>query len=150
MRFPHYIKHNRGSGTPQHCIFFDTETVGEVIDSTTIEARLSFGWACYVRRLKGGKWSNPKWSKFTDADSFWDFVHQWTRKKRRLYLFAHNLAFDLTQVQGFRYLSTNGWECTSRIIAPKVLNLTYRKDGASIRLVAVSYTHLTLPTNREV
>ena len=135
MRHAHYIKHNRGSGTPQHCIFFDTETTGMVIDETTIEATLSFGWACYVRRLTGGKWSNPKWTRFEDADAFWSFVHQWTRKKRRLYLFAHNLAFDLTQTKGFRYLSTNGWECTSRIIAPKILNLTYRKDGASIRLV---------------
>jgi len=52
-----------------------------------------------------------------------------------LYIFAHNLAFDLTQVHGFSILQSQGWECTSRIIAPKVLNLTYRKDGASIRLV---------------
>jgi hypothetical protein len=135
MRRPHYIKHNRGSGTPQHCIFFDTETQGEVIDPQTIEARLSFGWACYVRRIKGGKWSTPKWKRFEDVDSFWGFVSEWIKPKRRLYIFAHNLGFDLTQVKGFSALLTDGWECTSRIIAPKILNLTYRKDNASIRLV---------------
>jgi hypothetical protein len=135
MRRPHYIKHNRGSGTPQHCIFFDTETQGEVIDERTIEARLSFGWACYVRRLRGGKWSSPKWQRFESADAFWDYVFQWVKPKRRLYLFAHNLAFDLTQVKGFGKLQSDGWECTSRIIAPRILNLTYRKDAASIRLV---------------
>ena len=135
MRRPHYIKHNRGSGTPQHCIFFDTETQGEVIDATTIEARLSFGWACYIRRVRGGKWSSPKWQRFESADAFWDYVFQWVKPKRRLYIFAHNLAFDLTQVKGFGKLQSDGWECTSRIIAPRILNLTYRKDGASIRLV---------------
>ena len=135
MRHPHYIKHNRGSGTPQHCIFFDTETTGKVIDDTTIEATLNFGQACYVRRIKRGEWSAPKWQRFTSADAFWDFVHQWVRPKRRLYIFAHNLAFDLTQVHGFSILQSQGWECTSRIIAPKVLNLTYRKEGASVRLV---------------
>ena len=135
MRRPHYIKHNRGSGTPQHCIFFDTETEGEVIDQNTIEARLSFGWACYVRRIRGGKWSSPKWQRFETADAFWDYVYQWVKQKRRLYLFAHNLAFDLTQVKGFSQLQSDGWECTSRIIAPRILNLTYRKDNASIRLV---------------
>ena len=135
MRRPHYIKHNRGSGTPQHCIFFDTETEGEVIDSNTIEARLSFGWACYVRRIRGGKWSSPKWQRFTSPDSFWAFVLQWVKPKRRLYIFAHNLGFDLTQVKGFSQLQSDNWECTSRIIAPRILNLTYRKDQASIRLV---------------
>jgi len=135
MRTPHYIKHNRGSGTPQHCIFFDTETTGKVIDGTTIEATLNFGQACYVRRIKRGQWSAPKWERFKTADTFWAFVHQWVKPKRRLYIFAHNLAFDLTQVHGFSILQSQGWECTSRIIAPKVLNLTYRKDGASIRLV---------------
>ena len=135
MRHPHYIKHNRGSGTPQHCIFFDTETTGRVIDDTTIETTLSFGQACYLRRLKHGKWSAPKWTRFETVDAFWDFVAQWCKPKRRLYIFAHNLAFDLTQVRGFSILQASGWECTSRIIGPKILNLTYRKDGASIRLV---------------
>jgi hypothetical protein len=135
MRHPHYIKHNRGSGTPQHCIFFDTETTGKVIDDDTIEATLNFGYACYVRRIKRGKWSAPKWARFTSPDAFWAFVHQWVKPKRRLYIFAHNLGFDITQVQGFRILQSEGWECTSRILGPKILNLTYRKDGASIRLV---------------
>jgi len=135
MRIPHFIKHNRGSGTPQHAIFFDTETTGKVIDDDTIEATLNFGYACYVRRIKRGKWSAPKWARFTSPNAFWAFVHQWVKPKRRLYIFAHNLGFDITQVQGFRILQSEGWECTSRILGPKILNLTYRKDGASIRLV---------------
>ena len=135
MRHPHFIRHNRGSGTPQHCIFFDTETTGKVIDGNTIEASLNFGHVCYVRRIKRGQWSAPKWARFTTADAFWAFVHQWVKPKRRLYIFAHNLGFDLAQVKGFGHLQSEGWECTSRIIAPKVLNLTYRKEGASIRLV---------------
>ena len=135
MRHSHYIRHNRGSGTPQHCIFFDTETIGKVIDEHTIQADLSFGQACYIRRIKRGQWSTPKWTRFESADAFWDFVSEWVRPKRRLYVFAHNLAFDLTQVKGLSYLQTAGWECTSRIIGPKILNLTYRKGGASIRLV---------------
>ena len=135
VRRPHYIRHNRGSGTPQHCIFFDTETNGEVINDTTIEARLSFGWACYIRRIRGGKWSSPKWQRFTTPDAFWSFVYQYVQPKRRLYIMAHNMGFDITQVKGFSYLQRDGWDCTSRIIASKIFNVTYRKDGASIRLV---------------
>ena len=134
-RRAHYIKHNRGSGTPQHCIFFDTETDGVVIDEKTIEARLSFGWACYVRRIRGGKWSSPKWRRFETADAFWSFVYQYIKPKRRLYIMAHNMGFDITQVKGFSQLQSDGWDCTSRIIASKIFNVTYRRDGASIRLV---------------
>jgi len=135
MRIPHYIKHNRSSGTPHNVIFFDCETNGEVIDGDTIEATLNFGWACYTRRIGKGNWAALKWQRFEDADAFWDFVAQFVRPKRRLYIMAHNLNFDFAQVKGFHRLQSDGWECTSRIIAPKILNLTYRKDGASIRLV---------------
>jgi len=135
MRFPHYITENRGSGTPHNVIFFDTETTGEVVGVDTIEATLNFGWACYTRRIGNGKWSAPKWQRFEDASTFWDFVYQFIRPKRRLYIMAHNLNFDLAQVKGFYRLQSDGWETTSRIIGPKILNLTYRRDGASIRLV---------------
>ena len=134
-RRPHFIKHNRGSGTPHHCIFFDTETNGEVIDDTTIEARLSFGYACYIRRLRKGKWSSPQWTRFENPADFWEFVYKYVKPKRRLYIFAHNMGFDITQVKGFSQLQSDGWQCTSRIIASKIFNLTYRKDNASIRLV---------------
>ena len=107
----------------------------EVIDDSTIEARLSFGYACYIRRIGKGKWSSPQWTRFENPADFWEFVYKYVKPKRRLYIFAHNMGFDITQVKGFSQLQSDGWQCTSRIIASKIFNLTYRKDNASIRLV---------------
>ena len=70
-RMAHWLKANRGIELPVHMIFVDTETRSYEIRPDTVQARLWFGWACYVRRYKDQTWSEPQWCKFRNRAEFW-------------------------------------------------------------------------------
>lgn len=134
-RQPHYLKHNVKSESPRQCIFFDTETSDIQVNETTKHLELKFGMACYTRMLKTGKWSVGEWQEFDRSASFWWWVLSKARKKTKLFVFAHNLVFDLTVTHGFTILKELGCKLTKAIIDDPPTILQFRLDQASICLV---------------
>ena len=136
MRKPHILTKVKGKSLPNHVIVFDTETRSiETSDKDTVQADFAFGYYCYFRRLRNGAWSRPDYQKFTTPDSLWDSVLRYSKKGRKVYVFAHNLSFDFAVVKGFNFFRDNDWTVTKRIIAPSVFAVTYRKNGQTICLV---------------
>ena len=115
-RKAHWLKANKGIELPVHCIFFDTETKAREISDVKEEARLWFGWACYVRRYRDQTWGEPTWGRFSTVGGFWRWLDQYCQPKRKLYIFSHNTGFDFTIVKGFEYLRKHGWSNTGRIL----------------------------------
>jgi hypothetical protein len=135
VRFAHWLKPIHTSETIQQAIFFDTETHQEKVDDKTVKHVLDFGWACYVRRLHNGAWSNPKWVRFTHIIEFWLFVFDHTRPKTKLYMFCHNTGFDLPVLNTFDALTKHGWKLETAIIENPPTILKFTKDRCTIKIL---------------
>lgn len=94
-----YLPRNHGTETPSNLIFFDTECVETHIKAPEKTRALSLRlWAATKLRLVGDKVTRRRQAHGYDADSFWRFVSENSDRHRCTWIFAHNLAFDLTQV----------------------------------------------------
>lgn len=146
-RRAHFLKANKSVQKPSHLIFVDTETKGERIDADSETARLWFGWACRVRRLKNDAWSQPDWIRFTTAKQFWSWVDARVHDKRKLYVFAHNMGFDFNVLQGFTTLTNQGWTLSRAIVEDPPTVLTWRKAKTTIACVdTLNYFRVPLAT----
>lgn len=94
----------------------DTETTQHEVSPGVMEHTLRLGCAIYYRRLRGGKWSKGEYLDFRTPGEFWDWVVSHTRRKARLYLYAHNLMFDWGILHGTTELPARGWERRSHIL----------------------------------
>ena len=135
MRPPHFLKANERQETPSECIFFDTETNAEIQPDGSQVLTLKFGMAVYTRKHRHGQWTAGQWYRFTDATDFWNWVVTKTRPKSKLYLFAHNLVFDMTIVHGFSILLGRKWQLVKAIVGDPPTILKYRQGNSSICLL---------------
>lgn len=94
-----FQKANDGTEGPTSLLFFDTESQcppeGEAAPVRTY--RLRFWCAAYVRR-EGAAWREPVYHQGEDSASFWSMVDSYCQWKKPLWLFAHNIGFDLTEL----------------------------------------------------
>ena len=108
-RRPHRIKHNKGNESPRHCVWLDCETKGKNVGGTREQQRLVYGYAEYAR-LEGGIPSRTGRSvSFQQNAEFWNWLLDIPTDKIRLWVFAHNLGFDFTVLEGFTTLQEAGW-----------------------------------------
>lgn len=154
MRRAHYLKVNNSAEFPQQCIWFDTETLqrlrdrsiipldewklllpnpeAEEYDNMEVTHHLTFGYACYMRCHRDGKWTDEDWLRFTTIAEFWDWVYSKTRRKTKLYLFCHNTAFDLPVLDVFGELPRLGFTLKRAIIDAPPTILQFTSDHGSI------------------
>jgi len=94
------------TGGFQHAIFFDTETQSAPCDKYPRGELLTlkFGHAIYIK-LHKGKIIQRESLDFTDHLSFWTWVLLHTQARQPLWLFAHNLPFDLTVTRVWELVS---------------------------------------------
>ncbi len=134
-RFPHYLRPNKSQRQPHSIIYVDTETRPDVDADGVTHHRLRFGWACYGRTRTGRVWESPEWFRFTSAASFWEWMESRARPHTRLYMFAHNWAFDACVIDTFRILPDRGWQLTQAIIESPPVILVWRRDRVSIEML---------------
>jgi len=134
-RRAHFLPGNKSSETPQHCIWVDTETLPTKVDDDTEAHYLDFGMACYRRRTDNGAWSAPDWFTFKTREEFWEWTISKTRNKTRLYIFAHNGAFDLPVLAAFTQLPERGYTISKAICDAPPIDITWRNDKRTIRFV---------------
>jgi len=108
-RFPHRLKPNEIETWPAQVIFFDTETRYKRKNEHITEHKLRMGVACHVRYRRDGKSNKEEWITFYDASEFWEFVVKRNYSRCKLYIVAHNLAFDFQVVGGFTQLKQRGY-----------------------------------------
>jgi len=132
MRTPHYLKQSVGNQTPSRIICYDTETISLEPVNNERKQVLEFGWACYVRRLPKNKWSEPEWIRFTEHSKLWRFVISKCKDNTRLYLYAHNQAFDFPVLKGFKYFRKRGWKLKLSIIESPPTCLIFKRAKRTI------------------
>ena len=103
-RIPHVMKVHKGNRLPASLLFFDTETKTiDTPDLGNVERQvLKFGYA-YRYRLEDTRKTREQWCRFTTTKQFFKFLEAATDTERPLYCFAHNLGFDLTILDFWRW-----------------------------------------------
>ena len=132
-RRAHYLTSNDRSETIHQCVFYDCETTRYKGRDGITRHVLEFGWAAFTQRTPQGTWSKPKWYRFTKGKELWKWITGKARKKRTLYVWAHNQYFDYTSSLGAFGLTGLGWTLKNAIVDSPPFVMTYKKS--SMRLI---------------
>lgn len=118
-RFNHYLSHNKGNESPSNILIVDTEA-NIIKDKTGENQTFRLGYAMKLTRQHSReKWSEEKYelSAIEDLHSILDnFVIN--NPKKRLYVIAHNMAYDYAILKLDTYISTRKFEIKMRVISP--------------------------------
>ena len=102
------IRKNSARFIPRRMIYFDVETRKSVRGKTE-RMRLKCAWACYVERRGGGRQPTESWRYFESAEEICEWLQSRVYGRSPLYLFAHNIFFDLQASDFFYYFNLWGW-----------------------------------------
>jgi hypothetical protein len=114
MRFNHFLKKNHRTESPNNILIVDTEA-NISTDSKDIQTQtFRLGYSIHLLRQKKG-WSERGYVLRTIED-FWDLVDGCAREKTKLYVFAHNMAYDYAILKLDTYISSRHLEIEMRVI----------------------------------
>lgn len=94
---------------PKRFIVFDSEAYRLGFDSGVEVQSLRLGVACYVKLDKSCKPLEYIWLDFQDLGGLLSFIEDKTRKDNTLYIYAHNLKYDLQLTGLLTGLIGRGW-----------------------------------------
>lgn len=107
----HYLRRLKTTTTPASILIFDTETYpiadANIPGKEWHHLRL---WVAEYLRIEGGKETRNEVVSGASADEFWQYVKTKLDKKRPLWMFAHNLGFDLTVLGFWKDVLESKWE----------------------------------------
>lgn len=93
---------------PYHCMWIDSETE-YTEDGDTKHHTVKLAWSYYARRHKTGVYTNESWESYSNGHDLSFGIFRRSQDRSTLYLFGHNLFFDL-QASGFFLFATQvGW-----------------------------------------
>lgn len=122
---------------PQRCMFLDTETK-PIIEGTTEHHYMDIAWTFYYRSDRYDIHNGNNWKYHNNRESLWRYITSYSGQQHPLYLFGHNLYFDLQASGFFDYLTSWGWVCD--FVYDKGLSyiLTIKKDKRQIKCVSTT------------
>lgn len=132
MRRAHWLKGNKGTPLPHAAVWVDTETDQRQTAPGVLEHTLRFGWACYQRTRPDGAWTSPEWFRFDSREGLWAWLETKARPRVRLYVYAHNWAFDALVLGMFDQLPARGWKLTRAIIESPPVIVSWRRDRSTV------------------
>lgn len=135
MRRCHILKGNKGCEMPHEAVWMDTETKPVINEQGEQRHQLMFGDAAYRRTYDKDQWTQPAWARFETVPEFWDWIESLLHGKSRLYIFAHNWAFDAPVVDTFSQLPERGWTLTGSVIQSPPVILKWRRGPHTIMMV---------------
>ena len=120
---------------PARLLVFDTEAYrGEVIEGVEVQT-LRLGVAHYFELGKSQEVTKEEWFNFTSASDLTSYVDFHTRKDRTLYVYAHNLKYDLQLSGLLTGLIELGYQSTVFVIEDPPTFVKMRRGRMSIILV---------------
>lgn len=108
----HYLRPNETVWTPPVVACLDTETTWSATAAGQVHALRCWAAHLEVRRARKTGQPGTEDDDGTDPSDLALTIDAWTRTHRSVWLYAHNLAFDLTTSQLAGELGRLGWEVT--------------------------------------
>jgi hypothetical protein len=104
------LSRNHGCARAGNLLFFDTETNPEPLQGARVVTahRLKLGVAIALR-VEAGAVTRREVCRFRSADEFWTFVDGRLRAREPLWLWAHNIGFDLTILGFWERVDRGDW-----------------------------------------
>lgn len=112
----HYLRPNDKVWTPPACLFLDTETRTEVIRGQDTEVMRLWSGHYLDRRTRGTVAPRDQWRDGHTSDELAAWVTEVTRNRETVWLFCHNLSFDLTVTRLPLRLVDKGWRVNDAAI----------------------------------
>ena len=108
------IQKNHSQAVPRYLVFFDTESNAEEVPGENNKQRhtLRLGVAI-LGRWRAGKLSGRRVIRFTRWQQFWKAVRTYLRPRQTVWMFAHNIGFDLTLVNLWDLLDNEIFELSA-------------------------------------
>lgn len=101
------LRFNHKSEIPTNLLFVDTETKEDLAANPTPTKSLSFYLGCMIHvRLEGGEVRSEVVKSFDKIEQFWDKVLEVQQAKKPLWIFSHNLCFDMTILRLWERIET--------------------------------------------
>jgi len=128
-RKPQILKPTKSTQLPSNLLFFDTESRDRLAgrSKTHQEHRFWFGYAIGMR-LEGNEVKSTHSEFLVSIDSFWECLKRHLQKDKPLYLFAHNLTYDLTMVDFWNRHSEEDFTLEFSVLEnpPTMLSLSHK------------------------
>lgn len=131
------IRKNHSSSLPTHILCFDTETKTKEVGTET-RHRMDIGWSCYLRLRGKADLVSEKWLFHNDTERLWKYVEQLAKEKTILYIFGHNVFFDLQASDFFYYFTKWGWELDFWYDKAMTYILSIRKGKKRIKCLSTT------------
>src|SRR3989304_10343410 len=136
FRKPHILGATKTTQLPSNLLFFDTETHDEFKGSRAGEQKHIFWFGSAISVRVNAKDNVSSKSHHLDSvDDFWVLLESKLSQDKPLYLFAHNLAFDLTIIDFWNRHEKEGYDLTYAVLENPPMFLSLTKDGKKLCIV---------------
>jgi hypothetical protein len=120
---------------PHRFIVFDTEAFrGDILNGTEVQT-FKLSVLRFISLSKSLDILEDETSYYTDINSFTASIDQYTRKDKTLYIYAHNIKYDLQLSGLLRYLLELGWKIKSFVFDDPPTFIKITKNRTSIMFV---------------
>src|SRR5215831_15942090 len=139
----HWVRENAVNRSPFKVLVVDTET--RRTDPDDVNTQTLRLWAARLTRRKGVEPDAPRFEDFegTTADQLADLVSRLANRERTLWLYCHNLNFDLAVTALPVYLTERGWRLTEGALTSDSPWCRMNRHGARLT-VADSWSWMPL------
>lgn len=130
-RICHTMKQNYGQAFPHNMIFFDVESL-TVDHKVNIEHYPYLMCANYLEIRSNREKDTLESNHFTTMREFWQWVVSKTRDKTKLYMFAHNIQYDVIASGGIGFLNEQGFKISGYFQNGKATMIQFKADKRKI------------------
>lgn len=102
------IKRTGSKTRPRKMLYFDTETKTQPGDGI-VKHRMKMAWACYVEKRSGDRRDTVAWTFWEEPIELQRYIDSLVKEKTTLWVFGHNIFFDLQCSDFFYYFTREGW-----------------------------------------
>lgn len=121
----------KGSSIPKRFLFFDTETTVPLKDNDIRSFKLILGRAIFVELDKDLNIKRREVYEFNEPHGFIEIIKSYIRKKTTLYIFAHNIGFDVRVLDLPYLLDLEGFKSQPPIINEMVFIWRVNSDNGN-------------------
>jgi len=140
----HRVRPNHREWSPPQIMCFDTETTPGQTDAGELHTLRCWTARLDVRRTRTGKGLGTSRGWGYSADELADQVEIWAHGQRTLWIYAHNLSFDLAVTRLPVVLHDRGWQVTGHAVASDSPWLRMKR-GSCVLTFADSWGWLRAP-----